>query len=98
MKIIPILNKIESKQTLLKSKNRFHLKVSKGDFVSIIYYDLEKEQIKLQQFTGVCTKVKSNGLNSKIHVQNILNRITVTQQFFIYSKSVVDVAILRKKA
>lgn len=97
MKIIPILKKIESKKTSVKSKNKFHSKVSKGDFVSIVYYDIEKEQVRLQQFNGLCTKVRSNGFSSKIHLQNILNRVVVSQQFFIYSKSVVDVAILRRK-
>lgn len=97
MKIIPILQKLESKKTSLKSKTKFHSKVSKGDFVSVVYYDIEKEQVRLQQFNGICTKIRSNGFNSKIHLQNVLNKIVVTQQFFLYSKSVVDVAILRRR-
>ena len=54
MKINPILQKFESSSVSSKSKRQFHERVSKGDIVSIIYYDLEKEQVRLQQFTGVC--------------------------------------------
>ena len=98
MKIIPLLKKLESKHTFVKAKKQFHEKVAKGDFVSIIYYDLEKEQIRLQQFTGVCTKLKSKGFNTKIYVQNVLGSVVVEQQFFLFSQSVVDIAILRKTA
>ena len=66
MKIIPLLRKLESVKTMVKSKKQFHQEISKGDLVSIIYYDLEKEHVKLQQFTGICTKFKSKGFNTKI--------------------------------
>lgn len=71
MKINPILQKFESSSLLSKSKLLFAKTVSKGDIVSIIYYDLEKEQVRVQQFTGVCRSFKSAGLNSKISVYNI---------------------------
>ncbi len=98
MKIMPILQKIESIYTKKKAKKEFHKKISRGDFISVIYYDIEKEQIRLQQFTGFCTKFKSKGLNTKIYVRNVLGSISVEQQFFFYSPSVLDVAILRKKS
>lgn len=97
MKIIPILQKLESINTTTKAKKQFHNKVRRGDFVSIIYYDLEKEQVRLQQFTGVCTKFQSKGLNTKIYVRNVIGRITIEQQFFFYSNAILDVAILNKK-
>lgn len=97
MKILPIVKKIESVQTLGKAKKQFHQKIVKGDFVSVIYYDIEKEQVRLQQFTGVCTKFHSKGFNTKIHVSNVMGQTTIQQQFFFYSPSVLDVAILRKK-
>lgn len=96
MKIHPILQKFELPQTLSKSKHQFHSEISKGDIISIIYYDLEKEQIRLQQFTGVCIKFKSRGLNTKIVVSNLVSKLEVTLQFFLYSKMVLDVAILKK--
>jgi ribosomal protein L19 len=96
MKIQPILQKFESRIVSLKSKQEFHKQVSRGDIVSIIYFDLEKEQIRLQQFTGVCKSFKSRGLNTKITVVNIIGKITVEQQFFLYSKVVSDVVIVRK--
>lgn len=98
MKINPILHKLESVSTKIKSKKAFHQKIAKGDFVSVIYYDIEKEQIRLQQFTGVCIKFQSRGLNTKLFVRNVVGQITVEQQFFFYSQSVLDVAILRKRS
>lgn len=97
MKINPILQKLEAFHINVPAKKQFQKEVSKGDFVSIIYYDVEKEQIRLQQFTGICTKFQSKGLNTKIHVRNLLEQVVVEQQFFFFSQSVLDVAILRKK-
>jgi ribosomal protein L19 len=96
MKIQPILQKFESSTVFLKSKYDFHREVSKGDIVSIVYYDLEKEQVRLQQFTGICKSFKSKGLNTKIYVTNIIGKVIVEQQFFLYSKIVADVVIVRK--
>jgi ribosomal protein L19 len=97
MKINPILQKFESNYLLSKSKNLFAKNVSKGDIVSIIYYDFEKEQVRVQQFTGVCRSFKSAGLNSKLSVYNVVGKIAVQQQFFLYSKVIADVSIIRKK-
>jgi len=96
MKINPVLKKFESRFILLKSKSQFHNQVSKGDIVSVIYFDLEKEQVRLQQFTGVCKSFKSKGLNTKLTVVNVVGKVTVEQQFFLYSKVVSDVVIVRK--
>ena len=96
MKINPILQKFESQLVSSQIKQEFHKNVSKGDLVSIIYYDLEKEQVRLQQFTGVCKFLRSRGLNTKINVVNVVGKVVVEQQFFLYSKVVSDVVILRK--
>ncbi len=96
MKINNLLRKVELPQISSKSKNAFQKKVKKGAFVSIIYYDIEKEQIKLQQFTGLCTSFKSKGLNSKITVSSLVNKVTIQQNFFLYSKMVLDVSVLKK--
>jgi ribosomal protein L19 len=98
MKINPILQKFESNSLLSKSKSLFAKNVSKGDIVSIIYYDFEKEQVRVQQFTGICRAFKSAGINSKLSVYNVIGKIAVQQQFFLYSKVVADVAIVRKKS
>ena len=111
MKINPILKKFES--SLINSnisvnfsindekksskKEVFQKTVSKGDIVSVIYYDIEKEQTRLQQFTGVCRSLKSAGLNTKLSVYNTIAKITIQQQFFLYSKIIADVIIVRKK-
>ena len=96
MKIKPILKKFESRFVSLKSKYDFHKNISKGDIVSVIYFDLEKEQVRLQQFTGVCKSFKSKGFNSKITIVNVVGKVTVEQQFFLYSKVVSDIVIVRK--
>lgn len=98
MKINPILQKFESNFLLSKAKTLFAKNIAKGDIVSIIYYDFEKEQVRVQQFTGVCRAFKSAGFNSKISVYNVIGKTTVQQQFFLYSKVVADVSIVRKKS
>jgi len=98
MKINFTLQKLEKNALTAGPKLQFMKQVTKGDFVSVIYYELEKEQIRLQQFTGICTKFKSKGYNTKIYIRNVLGQTTVEQQFFLFSKSLLDVAILRKKS
>ena len=96
MKIQPIIKKFEAHMVSSKSKQQFHKQVSKGDIVSIIYFDLEKEQVRLQQFTGICKSFKSKGLNTKITLVNTVGKVSVEQQFFLYSTVVSDVVIVRK--
>lgn len=96
MKINSILQKFESQMLSSKTKQKFHNQVSRGDIVSVVYYDLEKEQVRLQQFTGVCKFFRSRGLNTKLNVVNVVGKVIVEQQFFLYSKIVSDVIILRK--
>ena len=96
MKINDILRKIELPQTLVKSKNLVHKNLKRGDFVSVIYYDIEKEQIKIQQFTGVCYLFKSKGLNTKIGISTLVSKVNIKQMFFLYSKTVLDISILKK--
>jgi len=88
------LQKLE-RGALTGPKVQFMKQVSKGDSISIIYYELEKERIRLQQFTGMCTKLKSRGLNTKVYIRNVLGNTTVDKQFFLFSKSLLDIAILR---
>ena len=82
MKINPILQKFETQLMSSRTKQDFHKQVSKGDIVSIIYYDLEQEQVRLQQFTGVCKFFRSRGLNTRINVVNVVGKVIVEQQFF----------------
>lgn len=98
MKINPILQKIESYRIANSKKTSFWKNVKKGDIVSVIYFDIEKEQTRLQQFTGICSSFKSAGMNTKISVVNVLDKIVVEQQFFLFSNVVIDVMIVRKKS
>jgi len=95
MKINPLISKIEHFNIQVNTKKDFHKNVRKGDLVSVIYYDLEKEQIRLQQFIGVCTKLKSKGFNTKLYLRNSFKKVLIEQQFFLYSNSILDVAVLK---
>jgi ribosomal protein L19 len=97
MKIIPILERLEQNSVKLKGKTDFRKEVLKGDVVCVIYYDLDKELIKLKQFGGVCVKMRSSGLNTKIGIRTSMRRISVEQEFFLYSNTCIDVGIIRKK-
>jgi ribosomal protein L19 len=97
MKIIPLLARLEQNSVKLKGKTEFRKEVLKGDVVCVIYYDLDKEVIKLKQFGGVCIKMRSKGLNTKIGVRTSMRRISVEQEFFLYSNTCIDVGIIRKK-
>jgi ribosomal protein L19 len=97
MKINPILQKFESNLIKNKSKNIFAKTVSKGDIVSVIYFDLEKEQTRVQQFTGICRYFKSSGYYSIFAVYNVISKFAIQHQFFLYSNIFVDVMVVRKK-
>ena len=93
MKIFPIIQKIES--PVINQKKIAN--ISKGDFISIVYYDFEKEQIRLQKFTGVCTKLKYKGMNTKISVRSSFSSlIAVEQEFFVYSPSILEITRIKK--
>jgi len=70
MKINPVLQKIEYKYSRLKHKKRFQRNLRKGDYISVIYFDIERERLKIQQFTGFCKNIKSKGINTKFEVYN----------------------------
>lgn len=97
MKIIPLLARLESNIVKLKGKTEFKNQALKGDLVNIIYYDLDKEQLKLRQFGGVCIKIRRKNLNTKIAISTDIRRIAVAQEFFLYSNTCIDVAIIKKK-
>jgi ribosomal protein L19 len=89
-----LLNLIEANQTSSRPKKIAQQRLRRGDFVSVVYYDIEKEQIKLQQFTGRCQSRRSRGLNSTFSVAGIINKIHIKQLFFFYSRQLLDVSIL----
>ena len=87
----PIIKKIE--YNVIKKKLD-KLNIPKGKLVSIIYYDFEKEQIRLQQFTGFCTQFKPKGINTKLSVRNSFTSIlSIEQQFFVHNSAVLNVLI-----
>ena len=97
MKIIPLIQKIESNLPIAHKSSKINfLKQAKiGSLVSIIYYDLEKEQIRLQQFTGICSKIQNRKFNSKITLTNTFDQVQIDQQFFIFSPVVLDITVVK---
>lgn len=86
---------------IVKSEKQFvnkkFVKINKGDLISIVYYDIEKESIRLQSFIGRCIMLKNKSLSTKIVLSNYLNNVKFTQSFFLYSPSVLDIKVLQKK-
>jgi ribosomal protein L19 len=91
------LQKIESYETSLISKTVFKRDLRKGDLVSVIYYEIEKEQIKLQQFAGKCYCRTHGGLNTIIGVSSLINKVNIKQKFFLYSRLVLDISVLKRR-
>jgi len=97
MKIIPILRKLESFYLKETGKQSYHNEIKKGKAVSLIYYDIDKEHTKIHSFGGICKKFRSKGINTKISVRVSVRRIHVQQEFFFYSKVLLDAGVLSKK-
>ena len=97
MKIISVLDRLEKNTLNFNGKVLFKNQALKGDFVGVIYYDLDKEQIKLKQFIGFCLKFRSKGINSKVRVRTYIKRIYIEQEFFLYGKTCIDAGVIRKK-
>lgn len=80
--------------THFEHKRTFHKQVKSGDIISIVYYDVEKEQVRVFQYSGVCLRASKKLYRTKVNVKNYFGQTGVIKQFFIYSPFIVDVAIL----
>ena len=80
----------------LNTKTTFYKTVKSGDIISVIYYDVEKEQVRVFQYSGVCLRASKKLYRTKINVKNYFGQTGVIKQFFLYSPFIVDVAILQK--
>lgn len=97
MKIIPVLKKLESNYIRSSGKIIHRKNISKGDLISLIYSDIDKEQIKILNFVGFCKKFRSKGLNTKISSRIFVRRVYAEQEFFLYSKVLVDAGVVKRK-
>ena len=89
-----LINKCEKKTTFSKEK---FLGVNKGDLISVIYFDIEKEKTLVQAFMGRCVKIKKRNLSTKIVIQNIVLNTLFKQSFFLYSPNFLDLKIFQRK-
>ena len=71
MKINPILQKFESQLVSSPIKQDFHKKVSKGDLVSIVYYDLEKDKTVFIDTIKMCKAVYSKKIGNFVLFLNL---------------------------
>jgi ribosomal protein L19 len=91
IKVIQNINNVS-----LNTKTTFYKNVKSGDIISVIYYDVEKEQVRVFQYSGVCLRASKKLYRTKINVKNYFGQTGVIKQFFLYSPFIVDVAILQK--
>jgi ribosomal protein L19 len=97
MKIIPVLKRLEDNYIRLSGKNINRKELSKGDLISLIYCDIDKEQIKVLNFIGFCKKFRSKGINTKISARILVRRVYAEQEFFLYSRILADAGVVKRK-
>lgn len=96
MKIIPVLKKIENVYIRKSKKILNYRKMLRGDLISLIYSDIDKEQIKLLNFIGFCKKYRSKGINTKLSARILVRRVYAELEFFLYSKFLADAGVVRR--
>lgn len=96
MKIIPILKKVENVRIRQSKKVLNFKKMLKGDLISLVYSDIDKEHIKLLNFVGFCKKFRSKGINTKLSARILVRRVYAELEFFLYSKFLADAGVVRR--
>lgn len=86
------INKIE----LVRNKNSLSLKrlhaqkIKKNSRLIIGYYEHDKEEIRLEQYHGICSQFKAKGINTKLIMNARLQKVNVKLNFFFYNPHVFD--------
>ena len=96
MKVIPILKKLENVYICKSKKILNYKKMLRGDLISLIYADIDKEHVKLLNFIGFCRKYRSKGINTKISARILVRRVYAELEFFFYSKFLADAGVVRR--
>ena len=82
IKITKIVNRLNRKQINLRPR--------KGDRISLIYFDLERESVRVQAFNGLCIKTRFCGVNSRIKLAADIGSYSILKSFFLNSPVIVD--------
>lgn len=96
MSISPILRKVENMYIRKSKKVLNYKKMVRGDLISLVYSDIDKENVKLLNFVGFCKKYRSKGLNTKLSARIFVRRVYAELEFFLYSKFLADAGVVRK--
>jgi hypothetical protein len=97
MKIIRLLQKLEYKYITKSGKILLRKNMAKGNIISVLFFDIDKEQLKLLNFMGLSRKYRAKGFNTKVRIRILVRRVYAEQEFFLYSKIVGDAGLVRKK-
>lgn len=96
MKFISSIKKIENIYIRKSKKVLNYKKMVRGDLISMVYSDIDKENIKLLNFIGFCKKYRSKGINTKLSARIFVRRVYAELEFFLYSKFLADAGVVRK--
>jgi ribosomal protein L19 len=96
MKIVPILKKVENIYIRQSKKILTYKKMLKGDLISLVYSDIDKEHVKLLNFVGFCRKFRSKGINTKLSARILVRRVYAELEFFLYSRFLADAGVVRR--
>lgn len=88
--IIRKINKFYLKNSVLK------LKKLQGS-VLVLQYLTFKSLTRVQQFTGICIKVKKRNLNTYITLRNVVNNFGTELTMFLHSPLLRNYYIVEKK-
>jgi ribosomal protein L19 len=94
MKVNAVLKKLENVYIRKSKKVLSYKKMLKGDLISLVYPDIDKENIKILNFVGFCKKFKSKGINTKLSARILVRRVYAELEFFLYSKFLADAGIV----
>jgi hypothetical protein len=97
MKIIRLLEKLEYKYIIKSGKILKRKNMAKGNIISLVYCDIDKEQLKLLNFIGFSRKYRAKGFNTKLRARILVKRVYAEQEFFLYSKILADAGLVRKR-
>lgn len=73
------------------------LRPRKGARISLIYFDLERESVRVQAFNGLCSKRRFRGINTCLSLTTSIRSYRITKKFFLHSPVILDWKIIKNK-
>ena len=96
MKIIKLIQKLEIRYIKKSGKILNRKNMTKGNIISLVYCDIDKEQLKLLNFIGFSRKFRSKGFNTKVRARILVRRVYAEQEFFLYSRILSDAGLFKR--